>query len=502
MGFLLGIDAGTSVVKAAIFDPYGNEIGVAARPTTLKTPRPGWVEVSLTEIWEKTVAAIREVFDKHQIDPKAIAGIGVTGQMVGVWLIDKRGLPVRDAILHIDQRAQQWIEECQKEDTEFLSNIFDYSGSAMQPGCTLPLIAWLDKHEPEILARTANVLCCKDWLIYQLTGTIQIDPSEASVMPGDTRARGYAEPLFNYMKINQHRALFPKLIDSEQIVGAIHRNAEERTGLYSGTPVVAGTGDVLASSIGAGAVEPGTAYTILGTALINGVITEKPIEKPYGIGFTFCQPTGFWVRVMVNVLGTPNLDWCVNQFFTDLKELSPGDRFEELERYAHHSGAGAQGVIYLPYLSPTGMFAPFVEPSARANFFGLSLDHSRGDMLRAVYDGIALSIRHCYESMPVDVQEIRLTGGGARSSFWSQIIADCTGKRCIVPKGSELGAKGAALLAGVGIGWYESINAASKMVEILRIHEPQQTTVYDDAFITYTEMVQTLRPVWQQHSLR
>ncbi len=489
--YLLGIDAGTSVVKAALFDRDGQELGAARRPSPLITPRSGWVEADMHETWRITCAAISDLLAQMQIDPAHIAAVGVTGQMVGAWLIDEQGQPLRNAMLHVDNRAQPLMAELGEQHPGFMSHVFDFSGAAMQPGCTLPLVAWMDQNEPELLDRAAHVLCCKDWLIYQLTGSIQIDTSEVTVLPGDTRARDYAEPLFDLMGIRSRRHLFPPVAASDDIVGVISPEAAQQTGLAAGTPVVAGAGDVLASTIGVGAVTPGTACTLLGTACHNGLVTAEPAFEPRDVGLMFSHPGGYWVRMMLNVLGTPNLDWAIAQFFSD---LPADDLFVQLEARAEASGIGANGLIFLPYLSPTGLFTPFVEPRARAEFFGLTIDHTRDDMLRAVYEGVAYCIRDSYDTIPAPIEEIRLSGGGANSAFWSQMIADITGRRILVPHGSEFGARGAAILAGRGLGWYEALSDVP--VAIDRSYEPQQTQRYEPSFRRYQALAQALRPVW------
>jgi len=184
MTYLLGLDAGTSVVKAGIFDDRLNEVAVASHSTIVKAPQHGWTEVSMIETWEMAVKSIKEVLSLSEVNPQDVGAIGITGNMIGAWLIDAHGQPIRDAILHIDNRTQPLIEQFSQANPDFASTIFSHSGSVMQPGCTMPLIRWLAEYEPETLDRAAYVLCCKDWLVYQLTEAIQIDPSEASVIPG------------------------------------------------------------------------------------------------------------------------------------------------------------------------------------------------------------------------------------------------------------------------------------------------------------------------------
>lgn len=500
---LLGIDAGTSVVKAALFDGDGREIATTAQPTTLITPHPGWVEVDMAQTWSMTVRAVRELLRQTATPPERIAAIGVTGQMVGAWLVDADGQPIRPAILHNDGRAQTLVETLSEQQPGFMSDLFSYSGSVMQPGCTIPLIRWLQEHERHHLRQAQQVLCCKDWLVYRLTGTLQVDPTESSVMPGDTRRRTYAESLFDRFDIAAHRHLFPEVRPSDAIAGPLTAAAAAEIGLRAGTPVAVGAGDVPSSALGAGAVTPGTACTILGTVCMNGLVLDAPLFEPADVGLLFCMPGDLWLRMMLNLPGTPNLDWFASQFYAaeSRQAASRAELFAQLEQAVERSRPGARGVIFHPYLAAVGVIAPFVEPGARAQFFGLTSDHTRDDMLRAVYEGVALAIRDCYQTLPLQVDEIRLIGGGARSALWSQIIADCAGKRVVVSVGTEFGAKGAALLAGVGIGWYEDIvSAAATTSTIARTHQPNPAhrTVYDETYALYAALRDDLRAAWQQ----
>ncbi len=491
---LLGIDAGTSVVKAALFDRTGQTTGVAAQRNTLITPQPGYAELDMNATWQSAANAIRDVVTQNNVSPDSISAIGVTGNMVGAWPVDAHGKSLRNAIVHIDNRTQPWINARQTENPQFMRTIFASSGSAMQPGCTLPLIRWLAEYEPNTIERAQRILTCRGWLVYKLTGEAVIDASEATVLPGDTHKRDYSHAMFDLLEMAEHAQLLPPLYPATQIIGEVIPQAAEATGLRAGTPVVTGAGDVLTTSIGVGAASPGAAYSILGTAGINGLVTDTPLLQPPNVGLTFCQPGGNWVRVMVNVLGTPNLDWCIQQMFTDLVQQHgmTSALFENLEAKA--TTYESDGVIFLPYLSPTGTFAPFVDPNARGQFYGLTTDHTREQLLRAVYEGVALAIRDCFAAMPAPIDEIGLAGGGANSMFWSQLVADVTGKPIIVPEGTEFGARGAAILAGIGVGWFDTIHDLEVLVR--RRHEPSHTSTYDARYETYRMLGQALRSVW------
>ncbi len=487
--FLLGIDAGTSVIKAALFDRNLTLHAVTSQRTTIRSPQPGWSEADPLEFWEKTCVVIRRVLAQAGVTGAQIAAVGITGNMVGAWLIDRNGAPVRDAILWNDGRAQSITDHLTAQDPQFLSRIFESSGSVMQQGCTLPIVRWLADHEPETLARAAHVLTCKDWLRYKLTGAVFTDPTEASVMPGDIRARRYNEALFTLLGVQQWRSLWPQIAPSEQVCGEVTRAASGETGLAPGTPVVGGMGDVPASILGAGASALGTACVILGTTCLSCLSLDAPNFTPRDIGLNFALPGAGWARVMANIAGTTNLDWFAAQFYSHERAAAENEDafFALLESEAAQSQPGANGLLYLPYLSEAGVIAPFVSPGARAQFSGLHPGHTRRDMLRAVYEGVALAIRDCFTAMNAPVVDLQLIGGGAKSPLWGQMIADCCGVRVTVPAGSEFGARGAALLAGVGAGWLSN-TASLEAVTPHHTYTPDPTHIYDDVYLRYCKV--------------
>ena len=231
------------------------------------------------------------------------------------------------------------------------------------------------------------------------------------------------------------------------------------------------------------------ACTILGTTCHNGVVADEPLFEPPNIGLLFTLPDSLWLRVMVNLAGTPNLDWALRTLFSEIADHRGGASvYAELERIALQRRAGVDGLLYHPYLSEVGLIAPVVARGARAQFSGLRPSHARDDLLRAIYEGVAYAIRDCYEAIGRPIGEIRLVGGGARSDFWSQMIADVAGRRVVVPEGSEFGAKGAALLAGVAIGRSRSVREAARAASAIgRRFEPNAkcAAVYADGFVRY-----------------
>ncbi|MFO7631906.1 MAG: FGGY-family carbohydrate kinase [Caldilinea sp.] len=504
---LLGLDAGTSVVKVALFDRSGRELAVVRQPTPSNSLHAMWSETDMDVTWSIVADTIRTLLRESSTNPQQIAAVGLTGNMVGAWLVDGNGQPVRNAILWNDGRTQPLIDRLSDEHPGFMARIYRTSGSVMQQGCTLPLLRWLAEHEPHTLARATHVLCCKDWIAYKLTGARQVDPTEASVMPGDAWARTYSEAMIHLFGLDRFRHLFPRVLPSESIAGLVNDAAAAATGLRPRTPVVVGAGDVPASAIGLGAIEPGVACTLLGTNILNCLVTAKPVFEPANVGLLFCLPGLRWLRAMANVAGTTSLDWFVTQFCAAERNsaATQADLYAALEALAQTSDVGANGVLFLPYLSALGITAPFLEPAARAEFFGLTDQHTRGDLLRAVYEGIALSIRDGYAVQPHAVNEIRLSGGGAKSAFWSQMIADCTGKTVVVPEGAEFGAKGAALLAGVAVGWFETVASAvqaAKGSEQRFTPDCSKLAQYDRIYRVYSLLQHDLRPAWQAAASR
>ena len=486
---ILGIDAGLTRTKAALFDAAGREVAAEGVSNEISRPFPGAAERSMDEAWVDAAKAVRRALAAASASGADVAAVGVTGAMVGVWPVDDEGHPVRPAVLVADTRGQEAIDRARAEDPDTINRIFKSDGCVVEPGCTLPALRWLFDHEPELMARARCVLTCKDWLRYRLTGELAADVTEAAVAPGDARGRGRSLEMLRLFGFESRADLFPTVRPSESIGGFVNEAAAAETGLRAGTPVAIGAGDVPCSAIAAGAVEPGMACTILGTTCHNGVVVNEPVFEPPNVGLLFTLPDLLWLRVMVNLAGTPNLDWALRTLFVEVTDLPGGaSAYAKLERIAAGRPLGVDGLLYHPYLSEVGLIAPVVARGARAQFSGLRASHARADLLRAVYEGVAYAIRDCYEAIGRPIDEIRLVGGGARSDFWSQMIADVAARPILVPEGSEFGAKGAALLASVAIGRSASVREAARAAAAVgRRFEPnaKSAAVYAAGFARY-----------------
>ncbi|WP_158970196.1 FGGY-family carbohydrate kinase [Chachezhania sediminis] len=476
MTYVLGLDAGSSVVKAACFDIDGTMIAVASRRTPLLRPGNGRVEADPDLCWSATCAVLAEVVAKSGVAADQIAGLGLTAAMVGLWLLDADGEPVRPGINWEDSRSQPMLDAMIAERPRLMSDIFASSGSVLQQGCTLPLLASLARSEPETVARAAAAVSYKDFLRARLTGRIAIDRTEAAVAPGDARAQGDSPAMRQLFGLERFAHLFPELLDSTAEGGRLTAAAAADTGLPEGLPVAVGAGDVPATVIGAGGLLPGAATAVLGTTCMLGRVSDTPVFTPPDLGLLFSLPGGAWYRAMVNVAGTLNLDWAMNLLARDLVEAPNG--FDRLNAEIAAVPVGARGLTYLPYLSESGIIAPVADPTARAQFAGLTPAHGRADMLRAVYEGVAFAMADLADALDLAPDAtLTLTGGGSNSHLWSDMIAEVLGRDVIVPDGAEFGARGAAMLAAVMAGAHPDIATASAGLRRLghRRHRPGGT---------------------------
>lgn len=467
----IGLDAGTSLTKAAIFDLEGNQLGEASRRTTVHRPHTGWSELDPNECWNATLDVIGRVVRESGVDATSIQGIGLTAAMVGAWVTDHVGNALRPGITWEDSRAQTLIEDYITRDPGFMNKVFMSSGSVMQQGCTLPVLAWLAAQEQDVIARARHVLSYKDFLRFRLTGKIATDRTEASVIPGSARQRTRSGEMLNLFDLNDYETLLPPVLESESFAGGLRAEVAGMLGLPAGLPVAVGAGDVAATVIGAGGLSAGTATAVLGTTCMVGVVHDRPVFEPVDMGLLFTLPGERWYRAMVNVAGTLNLDWAFSALAPDMADKP--ERFCLLDEMLRATPPGANGLTYLPYLSESGIIAPRVDPTARAQFANLSPRHDRACLFRAVLEGVAFAMGDLFEALSFEGDHVLLTGGGAQNPQWVQMICDLIGKPVEVPVGSQFGARGAALLAATAAGAFSTISHASAAVAGQgRIYQP------------------------------
>ncbi|MFE0750897.1 FGGY-family carbohydrate kinase [Gordonia sp. NPDC058843] len=498
---VIGVDKGTSSLKTIAVDlATGELVAECGARTPSFYPTAGRHEEDPETTWATVASTIKAVVGA--LDPRtSIAAIGVTGHMGGLWALGADGEPVGRAICWPDARATAVLDEV--GDRGLLDALFDISGNALIPGTPYPLLAWLKRAEPERYHGIRHFFMAKDYVNYRLTGVVATEESDLSFAPCDFRGRRKSEEFFAAFGIEEMSARLPEVGVSDGLLGTVTAEAAAETGLPVGTPVCAGTGDATANMIGIGAAHDGQAVTTIGTSLMNGTSTDHPLLEPAGVGFGFLMPENRWQRQITNSGGgTLCLDWVINTFCpAEVDRIARGATTlgEVVRGFAAAAEPGCRGLVFHPYLNTAGATAPFLDVNARGSFVDLRGDTTPAELVRAVMEGTALSVRDCYAAMPVQIDEIRLTGGGARSVEWSQIIADVLQKTIVAPDVPESGALGAAMLAAVATGQYTDLDTVTaRLVRPGRVHEPDPATgaLYDDAFAVYRAVLEPLREVW------
>ncbi|MDO9377452.1 MAG: FGGY-family carbohydrate kinase [Nocardioidaceae bacterium] len=502
MKVLVGIDKGTSAVKTVVLDADdGTVVGTSTRRTPTLDGGAGRHEEDMDTTWACVAETIAESLSSLEHGDEVVA-VGVCGHMGGLWGLDSDGHPVGPAIGWPDSRAVDLLHEW---DTQGLAErFFEIGGNALIAGMPSVLYAWMVRHEPARASRLRTVFLAKDYVNYRLTGQIATDESDLSFVPCDIRRRAPSTELFDLMGVPELAGLLPTAVTSETVVGRVTAEASRWTGLPEGTPVVAGLGDAVANALGVGAHRPGQAATVIGTSLMNVVTTDEAVLEPAGVGFTYLMPEGRWQRLLCNTGGgTLGLDWCLETLCgDDAARVRSGET--TLKDLVEGPVAGvpplAAGVTFLPFLSTAGSTAPFVDPWARGSFSGLSATTSGHHVLRAVLEGVAFSMRECYAAMPVDIHEIRMTGGGARSPLWRQICADVLGRELAVPQVEESGAVGAALAAGVGAGRFRDYaDGIARLVRNGSTQHPDHSLrpTYDRGYADYQRLRESFTELWR-----
>ena len=493
----LGVDVGTTNIKTVAFTTDGTERARADRENKVQRPQEGWEEQDMDVTWSRTAETIREVIET--LTPEdTVSGLGVTGQGGGCWLVAGDGEPVRDAVLWTDARAADIVTTWREDGT--YEDLFNRCGYGVFPGMPVSILRWFREHEPSVLERADKIVFCKDWIRFRLTGNVASDYADMSLAHHDVCGEGYLADVPNIVGMPELAQLEPQLQSPTSLAGTVTTDAAAATGLDPNTPVVTGTIDVAASAFGSGVDTPGEGSTVVGTTLQNQVLMERPrIVQPI-TGYTLdLGINGMGLRAIGAMTGTPNLDWA-------REHLAETADFEDTEAAAKSVPVGADGVLYHPYLNTAGEKAPFVDPAARAQFVGIGPTHSRAHLLRAVYEGVAFAVRDCYESLPGGSSKVTISGGGSRSGFWCQLFADCLGVEVTVPAGTELGAKGAAILATVGTGQYSEFETAiDVMTETSGQYTPRSDVVtrYDRLYEYYSAVYESMSEVWSlRQSLR
>jgi xylulokinase len=489
MTYWLGIDIGTGGTRALLVDEAGQvRHASTAIHEDVRMEKPMWAEQRPENWWDAARQAVRSVLGEAKADGKDVRGVGLSGQMHGLVMLDEANRVIRPALIWSDQRSQpqvDWINRTIGKDT-----VLRYIANPVLTGFTLPKLLWVRDHEPQHFERLRKVLLPKDYVRFQLTGEFASDVSDASgTALFDVVKRKWSYEFVDALQLD--RDILPQAYESSDVTGRISPEAARETGLEPGTPVVGGGGDQASSAVGNGIVTTGIVSCTLGTSGVVFAHSDQPQYDPAGRVHTFCHAVkGAWHVMGVTQGAGLSLQWLRNQ-------LAPGVDYDTLVAEAAKAPPGSQGLYWLPYLM--GERTPHLDAFVRGGWIGLTAKHTRADLIRAVLEGVSYSQKDCLEiieQMGVPVNSVRASGGGARSAFWRQMLADVFAKRVVTLQTQEGSAYGAALLALVGTGVYASVPEVTKAA----IREVESVTPRADVAQTYSDghrAYQSLYPALQ-----
>ena len=504
---LIAVDAGTSVIKAVAFTLAGDALAVTSRPNVYATPGPGQVEQDMSRTWADCVATLRELQLEIPDLARRAAGVAITGQGDGTWLIDAQGEPVGGGLLWLDSRAAAICAEYLL--TPSYVEHYAKTGSGLNACMASGQLAWMKRHQPERIARATTAFHCKDWLYFNMTGQRVTDPAEANFTFGNYRTRRYEPSILAAMGIGDCERLLPQIVDGASTWHALSAAAATATGLPQGLPVVLGYLDVVCAGLGSGLYEPagGVGVSILGSTGMHMRFIATPDDVRLNesrSGYTMCLPIpGASSSMQSNMAATLNIDWLL-----DVAREAASFAGAQTDRGALLKGmdervldATPGSAIYHPYIFEAGERGPFLDPNARAQFSGLSTRTTFAGMMRAVYEGLAFAARDCYLASGEPPREVRLGGGAARSVAIRKILASTLGASVRTVKREETGAAGAAMTAAVSLGVYRDMAQCAEAWVTPSLGEatepdPALSALYAQLFQVYVDVRTRMPGAW------
>ncbi len=503
MEYLLGVDLGTSGTKTVLFDVNGQAIASETVEYPLHQPQNGWAEQAPEDWWDAARTTIRSVIEQSGVDAADIKGLGISGQMHGLVLLDADGNVLREAILWCDGRTQ---EECDEiTNTIGRERLIQITANPALTGFTAGKILWVRKHEPELWAKVRHILLPKDYVRFKLTGEYASEMSDASgTNLLDVPNRCWSKEILDALNIDDN--LMPRLTESSDVAGYITSEAAQVTGLVPGTPVAGGAGDNAAAAVGTGVVVEGKAFTTIGTSGVVFAHSDKVQIDPQGRVHTFCAAVpGAYTVMSCTLAAGLSLKWYRDTFCQaeiDAAKEMDTDPYILMNQQAEKSPIGANRLIFLPYLM--GERSPLLDSNARGAFIGLSAIHTRKDLLRAVMEGVTYSQRQNLDvlrAMHVAPDTMLACGGGAKSPFWRKMMADVFNMPVKTVKNTEGPALGAAILAGVAAGIYKDIPTAC--AQVIRENEPltpgtAEHNAYERVYSVYESLYPALKGAYSE----
>jgi xylulokinase len=460
MGYLLGIDIGTSGTKTLICNDRGKVIATAVADHLISSPKPGWSEQDPLDWWAATCRATKAVVKKAKLKATDISGIGLSGQMHGSVFLADDEKPLRPALLWNDQRTGAQCAEIESK-AGGREALIELVANPALTGFTAPKILWVRENEPRVYEKTKHILLPKDYIRFCMTGEYATEVSDASgTLLLDVVNRKWSDRLLGILEID--KSLLPSMHESQEVTGKLHDAGARALGLRPGIPVVGGAGDQAAGAVGNGIVTAGIVSATLGTSGVVFAHSDQPTRDPQGRVHTMCHAVpDKWCVFGCMLSAGGSFQWFRNQL--GLEEVRAAkkrgvDPYELLIKEAEKSPLGAEGLFFLPYL--TGERCPYPDPNARGGWIGITARTHRRDMIRSLLEGVTFGMRDALEimkQMNIPIKEIRASGGGARSDFWRHLQADIYNTPIVLTNAAEGPAYGVALLAGVGTGAFSSV---------------------------------------------
>jgi xylulokinase len=498
MRYLLGIDVGTSATKTVLFDENCQVIASASEEYPLYQPQNGWAEQNPEDWYQATVHTIQSVLTKAKVPAADVKGIGLSGQMHGLVMLDAANQVIRPAIIWCDQRTAKECEEITQR--VGADRLMEITANPALTGFTASKIIWVRNNEPENYAKCRHILLPKDYVRFCLTGEYATEVSDASGMQLlDIPNRCWSDEVLGKLEID--RALLGKVYESPEVTGTLTKQSAKLLGLTTATVVAGGAGDNAAAAVGTGTVRDGRAFTTIGTSGVVFAHSSKITIDPKGRVHTFCcaVPNCWHVMGVTQAAGL-SLSWYLDNFCTNYKEkakLANVSFYDYINKEAESVPMGSNKLLYLPYLM--GERTPHLDPNCRGVFFGLSAIHKQADLLRAVMEGVSYSLKDCQailQEMGLEVEQMMACGGGSKSGLWRQILADMFGCSVKTAASQEGAVLGVAILAGVAAGIFTDVPTACDQF-IVQDEVCQPIAVHQDYYakghVLYQQLYEQLK---------
>ncbi len=478
----IGLDVGTTAIKAAAYRPDGTCVALSEHGTEVLRGGPGHAEQDMEQVWRGALTCLAEV--AAQCSGHRVQSLGICAQGDGLWAVDAKGKPVRNALLWSDTRASDDLETLRQSGQTDAIGIG--SGTSLWPGTSGMLWRWLQAQEKDATRNIATVFTCADWIGFRLTGGVATDMSNGSIPFMDLQDRAYSDAQFAAIGCEDLKPMLPTLRRASEQLGRLSDEVAAATGLPESLPVSVGTLDLAAMIVGMGLDQPGQTMLIMGTTAVVNILTDKSERVPNPVGASALHPTSdAIVRILAPSTGAAAFDWFTALHPTSLGGDTPAEVADKLNALVQTVPIGANGVTFMPYLN--GERAPFVAPDMTAGFHGVRSGTTKADLGRAVMEGTAMSLRHCFESHSgLPTEPVQLTGGGSKNAVWCQIIADIIGQDVQVSPLSDQGLWGAACIGAAAAGLGDPI-ALARRPENARTYsaDPAAHAAYCDVYWRY-----------------